>query len=345
MCSMTLAPSLIDPILTANVYCSRYLDDLLREAVIPFWSALRAEPAHDGFIWFYRYGKRGEHLKLRVHAPESRRAALQDSLGKAMSDFLESVSNAPPVERISKSALPPLDVEDAVAEDYPDRSLLWTTYRRSPAIIGDPAYARDDRHVAYFTQALAASSDFILGEVVGGSKDPAYLRRRQNSFLKLVIAGLAVTDLSPAAWTVYFTYHRDWLVRHLATLAPSAVDAATVMAEIEGQLDKARAALPALARIMAAQRATASEQGDGLLGAWIVAVRNFFEHVKSYRGRPEYNCDPYTDDHAFLPLFKLFHASANQFGFRISNEAYLHHLLLQAAQVPLENEPAPAGQG
>ncbi len=273
--------------------------------------------------------------------------ALQDSLGKAMSDFLESVSNAPPVERISKSALPPLDVEDAVAEDYPDRSLLWTTYRRSPAIIGDPAYARDDRHVAYFTRALAASSDFILGEVVGGSKDPAYLRRRQNSFLKLVITGLAVTDLSPAAWSVYFTYHRDWLIRHLVTNAPLGAEAATILAEIEGQIDKARAALPALARIMAAQRAAASEQGDagGLLGAWSVAVRSSFEYVQSYRGRPEYNCDPYTDDHAFLPLFKLFHACANQFGFRISNEAYLHHLLLQATQVPSENEPAPAGQG
>jgi hypothetical protein len=73
-------------------------------------------------------------------------------------------------------------------------------------------------------------------------------------------------------------------------------------------------------------------------------VREFFEHVKGYRGRPEYDRDPYTDDHSFLPLFKVFHACANQIGLRISNEAYLHHLLLQAALASLEEAAATAGQ-
>jgi hypothetical protein len=344
MSDPTRALSMADPVVTANVYCSRYIDDLLREAVRPFRATMRVELADAGFLWFYRYGRRGEHLKLRIHAPESQRAMLQERLGQELTRFLDAMADAPPVERLSKIAMPPVDVEDTPDEDHPDRSMLWTTYRRSPVIIGDPLYVQDSEHVALFTRALGISADFILDEVVPGSADPAYLRRRQNAFLKLLIAGLAATDYPLETWPVYLTYHRDWLVRHLVTRSPLKMDGAAIMAEIDGQLDKSRAALPALARIMASQRAEAAEDvpAEGHLGAWRAAVGRFFEYVQGYRGRPEYDRDPYTQDHTFLPVFKLFHACANQFGFRISNEAYMHHLLLQAAQAAVEDAAAPA---
>lgn len=346
MSSVPPAPSMADPIVTANIYCSRHIDDLLRDAVAPFRSAMHDELNGHGFLWFYRYGKRGEHLKLRLHAPEPRREALQASLEQTISRFLVAIADAPPVQRISKSALPPVDVEDAMDEDYPDRSMLWTSYRRSPVIVGDPIYVQDDHHMALFTRVAAASADFLLGEVLPASREPTYLQRRQNSFLKLIIAGMAATDFAAATWPVYFTYHRDWLIRHLVAQSPLGVDAAAISAEIEGHLDKARGALPALARIMAAQRAEARDGGapSGLLGAWSAAVREFFEYVRWYRGRAEYDRDPYTGDHSFLPLFKVFHACGNQFGLRISNEAYLHHLLLQAAVASVEDEAATAGQ-
>jgi hypothetical protein len=335
-----------DPIVTANVYCSRHIDDLLRDAVAPFRSAMHDELSDDGFLWFYRYGKRGEHLKLRLHAPESRREALRASLEQTIARFLEVIADAPPVERISKSSLPPVDVEDAVDEDCPDRSMLWTRYQRSPVTVGDPIYVRDDRHMELFTRAAAASADFLLSEVLPASRDPKYLQRRQSSFLKLIIAGIATTDLAAAAWPVYFTYHRDWLIRHLVSQSPLGVDAAVLHAEIDGHLEKVRGALPALARIMDAQRAEVRDGGapSGPLAAWTAAVREFFEYVAGYRGRPEYNRDPYTDDHAFLPLFKLFHLCANQTGLRISNEAYLHHLLLHAAIVSADDQAATAGR-
>ena len=66
------------------------------------------------------------------------------------------------------------------------------------------------------------------------------------------------------------------------------------------------------------------------------AVQAFFAHVKGYRGRPEYARDPYTDDHTFLPLFKVFHACANQLGLRISNEALVYRFLLEAARASVE---------
>lgn len=332
-----------DPIVTASVYCSRHIDDLLREAVAPYRAAMRAELADDGFLWFYRYGKRGEHLKVRVHAPEPRRQPLREQLERAVSGFLETMAGAPPVERISKGALPPLDLEDAGEEDCPDRSLLWTTYQRTPVLVGDPVYVKDDRHMTLFLRALGASADYVLDQVVPASGEPGYLQRRQNSLLKLIIAGMAATDFPAGKWPVYFAYYRDWMIRHLVTVLPSATDAATITAELDGQLDKVRSVLPALARIMAGQRAAGT--ADGPLAGWSAAAREFFEHIEGYRNRSEYDCDPYTDDHTFLPLFKLFHACANQLGFRISHEAYLHHLLLQAANASLEHEPGAEAQG
>lgn len=346
MSSVPPAPAMADPIVTVNIYCSRHIDDLLRDAVAPFRSAMRDELGGDGFLWFYRYGKRGEHLKLRLHAPEPRREALQASLERTISRFLEAIADAPPVERISKSALPPVDVEDAIDEDRPDRSLLWTTYRRSPVVVGDPIYVRDDHHMALFTRAVAASAEFLLSEVLPASRERTYLQQRQNSFLKLLIAGMAATDFTADRWPVYHTYHRDWLVRHLVTSSPLGVDAAAIHAEIDGHLDKVRGTVPVLARIMTAQQAEVRDGGapGGPLGAWSAAVREFFEYVRRYRGQPEYDRDPYTDDHSFLPLFKVFHACANQTGLRISNEAYLHHLLRQAALASVEEAAATAGQ-
>jgi hypothetical protein len=335
-------PAMADPVVTANIYCSGYINDLLRVAVAPFRSAMHIETDGQGFLWFFRYGKRGEHLKLRLHAPTPRRAALQAQLEQTISGFLDSLGDAAPVERLSKSALPPLDVEDELDEDYPDRAMLWTRYRRSPVIVGDAIYTQDDHHMARFTRAAAASADFLLSEVMPACQEPTYLQRRQSSFLKLIIAGVAATDLPAATWPVYFRYHHDWLVRHLLMHSPLSLDAAALEAEITGHLDKARAAIPALARVIAAQRVERRDAGAarGPLGAWSDAVRSFFAHVQGYRGLPQYDRDPYTDDHTFLPLFKVFHACANQLGLRISNEAYLYRLLHEAATASLEDEAA-----
>jgi len=345
MSSAFSTPALADPVITANIYCSRHIDDLLRDAVAPFCAAMLDELGGDGFLWFYRYGKRGEHLKLRLHAPEPWRAALRASLERTMSCFLDGIAGAAPVDRITKRSLPPVDAEDASDDDRPDRSLLWTTYQRSPVIVGDPIYARDDRHMALFTRALAASAEFLLSEVLPASREANYLQLRQNSFLKLIISGMAATDFTADRWPEYHAYHRDWLVRHLVSNSPLGVDAAAIHAEISGHLDRARSAVPALARIMEAQRAQARDGGaaDGPLRAWSAAVRALFAHLIGYRGRPEYDRDPYTGDHTFLPLFKVFHACGNQLGLRISNEAYLHHLLLEAAlasQAQAEDEAA-----
>jgi len=342
MSTASPACSMADPIISANIYCSQYINDLLRVAVAPFRSEMRDATDGHGFLWFFRYGKRGEHLKLRLHAPDGHREALQARLAPVIARFLDTIDPAAPEHRLSKSALPALDVEDEPDEDHPDRAMLWTHYRRSPVVVGDPIYTLDDHHMARFARAAAACSDFLLDEVLPASRDDAYLQRRQSAFLKLIIAGMAATDFTAATWVTYFTYHHDWLVRHLVAHGPRAVDEAELRAEIERHLDNARGAVPALAGVMSAQRAERRDGriSGGPLGAWSDAVHNFFAYVQGYRGQAQYDRDPYTDDHSFLPLFKVFHACANQIGLRISNEAYLYGLLREAAIASADHEAA-----
>jgi hypothetical protein len=58
----------------------------------------------------------------------------------------------------------------------------------------------------------------------------------------------------------------------------------------------------------------------------------FYEHVSAYRGNQHFDRDPFTRDFAFLPIFKVLHFAANQFSFRISNEAYVFDLLFRATE-------------
>lgn len=357
---------MVDPIVTASLYCSRHIDRALHEAVSPFRAALQERLGADAYLWFYRYAKRGEHLKLRVHAPSAHADALRALLDEHAQRFLAVMADEPPVERISKGAMPAMDVEDELDADQPDRSLLWTTYQRTPVIVGDLRYVQDDRHMALFTQGLAASSDYALAEVIPAFAERSYHQKRQNAFLKLAIAGMSMTALAAPQWVTYFRYHRDWLIRHLVMISPPDVTAEVLTEELDQRLEGVRKILPSLANIMAAHRqqdddsdesspdaaspaeASAAEDpaGDSADGTppeqtpfdvWRTATAAFFEHVSGYRGRPEYDCDPYSEDYAFLPMFKLLHACANQLGFRISHEAYLHHLLLQAATLSAES--------
>lgn len=90
-------------------------------------------------------------------------------------------------------------------------------------------------------------------------------------------------------------------------------------------------------RLLASRRtenAVETEQNND----WARAAGEFFAYVATYRGRPEYDQDPYSSDHTFLPLFKVFHGAANQYGFRLSNEAYIHHLLCTAGERARERQ-------
>jgi hypothetical protein len=65
--------------------------------------------------------------------------------------------------------------------------------------------------------------------------------------------------------------------------------------------------------------------------AWRRSLADLFQYASRFQGDPEYRLDPFADDAVFPSLFKVFHGFANQLGLSVLDEAFAHHLLLQAA--------------
>ena len=328
-----------DPIVTANIYCGRMLDDVLREVVVPFWSQVRALDGGDScYIWFTRYAKGGEHLKVRVHGPEPLRGDIGNALESQAKAYLDSIANEPPKNRLSKPVLRPVDPEDEVEQDYPDRSMLWTTFRRSPVIMGDDRYTRDETHTALFTRGMGEIGEIMVTRLAPQTANPGYAQVRQNLYLKMLILGIGVMGFDRDGWITYLTYHRNWLVRHNVG---GGVEEREILELFDQRLEKMGRALEAVSRLVAAQ--IEGNDGGSALDDWRSRASALFSHVAGYRGRSEYDVDPYTTDFAHLPMFKLFHGGANQLGYRTADEAFLHHLLLRAAERLPASDPRAAG--
>lgn len=336
-----------DPLVSANLYASRHLDDLLREVLVPLLTRVRAEaPGQDVYLWFFRYARRGEHLKLRLHGPEVLREQLRALVAQEAARGLAALPAEPGSEQVINPHVPPVDEEDALDTAVPDRSLLWTTYRRSPILMGAETYARSDLHTALFTRALGECAQLVLSELVPELGSPSFAQKRQSLLIKMIVCALAETDLGLEQWTDYFTYHRDWIIRFLAAKgSPQKSRPEVFLEEFEQRVPKSGGALASLHAIMAHQKEAvlAGRVEPGPLEGWRRAVAAFFQHIASYRGQAEYDVDPYTRDHAYLALFKVLQGCANQCGFRLSNEAHLHHLLLRASQQRSGEDPRAAG--
>ncbi|MBE4749495.1 hypothetical protein G4177_15120 [Corallococcus sp. ZKHCc1 1396] len=320
--------------MTANIYCNQRLDELLAQAIAPLWTQLQfLHDKEDCFLWFTRYARRGEHLKLRVHGSARLAEEVRGRLEAEVSRFFGTLVEIAPSERIVNSQLPPIDVEDGSEGEAPDRSLLWTTYSRSPAVLGAESFVRDAEHSELFTRAMAECARLILVELAPDMTGQAYAQKRQSLFLKMLIAGISEASDAPAFWITYLTYHRDWLVRYfVANGDPHKVSHASILEDLEQKLAKSSSAIAPLGALIAAHAGLDPvARYEGSLGGWRSGVAAFFRHIAGYRGQPEYDLDPYAADSTHLPLFKLLHGCANQLGFRMSNEAYLHHLLLRAA--------------
>ena len=330
----------VDPIVTANIYCSRRLDDLVKGAIVPFGNEVDDDAKAAGCrLWLMRYAKRGEHLKVRIHGPR----AYKDRLGAALEGAVASYFDASAGtvgEWLSNPAIPPIDAEDESQEDHEDRSLLLTNYRRSPVCLGEPTFCDDDRHVGLFCQAMAAQADLLLDRLAPYSGDATFSQRRQNLLIQQIISGLGAVGFDDAELTDYVRYHRGWLTRSLVSKGDArSTSEQSVAAFYRGKLGRMGRAIDGLGRLLAARQVT-GESGDPLMDRWRRAMAELFDHVKAYRGNPSYDFDPYTDDHAFLPIYKVLHLGANQLGLRISGEVFVYYLL--GAAVGVDESPGDA---
>ena len=324
--------------LSANLYCNRPYHELLHQVVVPLGRELDALAGPGSLLWFFRYSRCGRHLKLRLHtADETRWPALRSRLQNLADAYFAAIpeGGADADSRISVPRLPPIDEEDERDEDYPDRSILWTHFRPSPRTLGSEKYLADTRLLHLFYRCMHANSHLVLASVRSADAEPP-LKAKQSQLLRTVIAGLFSLDLSPEERIAYLAFHRDWHLRFLLLQSNAETTADETVERLNRKLEGMETTVAALSSIIAAQmvpdeQAAAPEEEDEL-SALRTSLRAFFAHVRGFRGRPEYDLDPYTSDYALLPLFKVLHSFANQIGLPPVNELYSYQLLLRATE-------------
>jgi Lantibiotic biosynthesis dehydratase C-term len=327
-----------DPIITANVYCAGRLDEVIHSALAPLRLAMAEEDPEDLWrLWFVRYPRRGEHLKVRLHGPET--AALR--LRQLLEDAVETCLAALPVEsgelqpRKDGREVPPIDAEDESTGLQPDRSLLWTHYRRNHIFLGGPPLLGDDRYADLITASLGRAGEIVLAALRPDGEGRFPNSPRQTALFRLVTGGLGALGWGVEKSAGYLAYHRDWLLRFAASRSNTGSEKiAQTLAQFDRKADQMGAALEPL-RAMALDAWDVRSGGprdslDGTDGGWWRALRDFQDYLDRFRGDPDYQLDPFAADVVFSPVFKVFHGSANQLGLNMLNEAFAHHLLWRA---------------
>lgn len=323
------APLFPDPALTASIYSSGRLDPVLFGAIVPFWRELRRhDPERLCYLWLMRYGKGGEHLKVRVHGPESLRLRQRRLLEEKVTGLLGSLpETAPPQGKPGRA--PAIDAEDEAA-GHPDRTLLWTTYRRSHISLGGKPFLADDRYAALLTRCLGAGCERVLALSPGADGSLPHAAR-QNALLNALIPGLAALGFPAGKRADYLAYHRDWLLRSILPTDQRAEAAA--VERLCRRFDERIARMGET--LLAIQEAAQAEwEGDGEEGPnedWKRSLAALLNYVAPLCRDPGYRLDPFASDPVFAPVFKVFHGLANQLGLRQVDEAFIHHLLLRSA--------------
>lgn len=315
-----------DPVLTASIYSSDHIDDVVRRAISPFY----AEISESGrwLLWMVRYNRCGRHLKVRLHGPQEERALVQGLLDGALAAYFAAPPPAPKSSppRTQRKSLP-IDMEDERNEDYPDGTVLWTQYRRSQVTLGPCAMlVGDDQYAVRFTACMARGAAIVLdalSEEISGSA-------RLKVLLSALAAATTAVGFSDDERDAYHAYHRDWLLRTLlddeqrdqevrAQFDARVGGMGLVMEQVRADLARGRDGLPAVA-----------PRAARLEADWREALAGLFAFVAPLRGREQYMVDPFSQDAVFPPLFKVLHGLANQLGVDMLNEALLHHVLLHA---------------
>jgi hypothetical protein len=326
-----------DPALSANIYCAGRLDEVIERLLAPCWEEIRRDGALAGcYLWVLRYGRGGEHLKARLHGPEGCQALFRERLDAAQKRYFQSLgpatSGGPPA---SGSAAPPIDAEDAAG--HPDRTLLWTTYARSPLSLGGPPFLDDERYLSLLTRCLGRGTEILLLRLRSGEQGGPRFPLQRRLLLQAIVAGLAALPLPTPDRTRYLLYHRDGLLRHLRrrktqTLEPGAVeDGPRAMARALGRFDaeseRLGAERGAWSELMHRRWQSNAAPWDGDFAAWGRALRDLFDYLDPRCAALGQPLDPFAEHPVFPLLFKAFHGFANQAGLSHLNEAFLHHFL------------------
>jgi hypothetical protein len=197
--------------------------------------------------------------------------------------------------------------------------------------LGPQILLSDDAYVARMAACLARGAEEVLDALRPGMSDSARLQLLLNS----LVAGLAAVAGSAGEQAAYHSYHRDWLLRFLLSSRSKEEEA---VAAFDRKVDGMHPVVEQIRRAAGERGSDTAPAADRTAGGgWAHSLGELAGYLTRFRGDPAYRVDPFTDDPAFPPLFKVFHGLANQAGVDMRNEAFVHHLLHRAVTV------APAG--
>lgn len=327
---------LADPLVTASVYRSGDLDEVLDRAVRPVVEHLEESyPRDAATLWTLRYARGGEHLKIRLHGPREDEGELRDRLAAAVTSYLESLEPPEPdAEQRSREQATPIDREDEISTRHPDRSFLWTDYRRSHVCFGYAPFLDDEPYLARMAWCQGRGTELLLERLEAGEDGRFPHGAVQAVLLDALLIGLGALRITAEERLAYPAYHRDWLLR--GGLKQSRhQDGPRKMRETLRRFDAQLEPLAAT-RTELERRAGVAWTGEGdestaippTLALWSRSLQHLQGRVEVLCRDPSYHLDPFADNPAFPCFFKVFHGFANQLGLTPLNEAFAHHLLL-----------------
>lgn len=330
---MIKAVAFPDPVVSASIYCAGRLDAVVCEVVRPFWQELvDGQGPTAAAIWMVRYGRCGEHLKLRLHGAADVRGRCVQLLSNHVERYFDKLGPPSPDGRTdARTDVPPIDAADERATPYPDRTLLWTDYRRSFVSLGGEPFLSDDRYVALATTCLAGGCQIVLSTLQVGDDGMSSDRDRQNVLLRSVIDVLAVLGWASDQRDTYVRYHRDALLR-FASRGDEEEESA-LLALFRNEAQRLGSSVGTLANVLGQHRGTPAELADagdpGAVFSWSLVA--LLDYVAVIGRDPRYRVDPMAPEPVCPALFKILHGLANQLGLKILLEAFAYDLLLRGS--------------
>jgi hypothetical protein len=309
------APPASFPVISANIYCYGFIDELLRQVVLPFWKSTRVE-LPESRLWLIRYDRGGQHLKIRFHAPVEWHGNVVTHLRKAVESFFSELPSPAGNERDAAAHLPPIDPEDYVDGLRPDRNLVWTSYRYSPELVGAEALSSADGFEAAFVRCRVASTEVTLEWLDALESGEIPMKRRMSLALQIVLA--AVHGVHPATdmRARYLTFQRDWLLRVNR-------DRELALALLERKVDEILEQQTVLGSLI-----TATCFREGALGHFCQAVAALTCFcLNRLDGRDLSALDGPSEVLIYSALSRVIHNAMNLAAIGTSNEAYICHLL------------------
>lgn len=326
-----------DPCVSANLYLSGNLDAVVRSVLLPAWSTFRKAAAggegEKAFVWILRYSRGGEHLKVRWHGPGSSSDVWKRILEDAWNLYLEKFPPSESADREVSLTATPIDLEDQTATAYADRTLLWTSYRRSHVSLGYRPYVDDEEFVRRLVASLGCSTEILLASLQGDEGKPAGkadFQARQNLFIRAVASALAGLPFTDSKRSTFLLYQRDILLRlHRRRKNVKGYFLNLVLERFTQrilQIEQGGRRLSDQALQYWRQGPAPSWSAPHL--AWAQSIAWLHRHVAAVCGDLEHQIDPFAESADFPPLFKAFHGFANQLGLQTLDEAFVYHFLL-----------------